>query len=115
MRRWAATLAVVLGTVAFAVAGTIAPRTAITAGPSGPPKTLRDDFPFAPPATPEAWAARARVVRRQVQVALGLWPMPEATPLNAVVHGRVARDGYTVDRVFFESLPGHYVTGSLYR
>ncbi len=41
--------------------------------------------------------------------------MPEATPLNAVVHGRVARDGYTVDRVFFESLPGHFVTGSLYR
>ena len=115
MRRWVAALAVVLGTVAFAVAGTIAPRTAITVGASDPPKTLRDDFPFTPPATAEAWKARARVVRRQVQVALGLWPMPEATPLNAVVHGRVARDGYTVDRVFFESLPGHFVTGSLYR
>jgi hypothetical protein len=85
------------------------------AQPASAPKTLRDDFPFTPPATPEDWAARARVVRRQIQVSLGLWPMPEAAPLNAVVHGRVARDGYTVDRVFFESLPGHFVTGSLYR
>ncbi|HYF34989.1 MAG TPA: acetylxylan esterase, partial [Prosthecobacter sp.] len=29
-------------------------------------------------------------------------------------HGRVERDDYTIDRVFFESLPGHFVTGSLY-
>ena len=53
--------------------------------------------------------------RRQVRVALGLWPWPTRTPLNAVVHGPVARDGYTVERVFFESVPGHFVTGSLYR
>jgi hypothetical protein len=115
MRRWVAALAVVLGTVAFPVAGTVAPRSPITQGRGDPPKTLRDDFPFTPPATAEEWAERARIVRRQIQVALGLWPMPEATPLNAVVHGRVAREGYTVDRVFFESLPGHFVTGSLYR
>lgn len=41
--------------------------------------------------------------------------MPDKWALNAVVHGRVVREGYTVDRVYFESLPGHYVTGSLYR
>ena len=116
MRRWALAVVAVLGTtVAFAVAETTSPPAAVADRRSDPPKSLRDDFPFAPPATPEEWAARARVVRRQIQVALGLWPMPEATPLNAVVHGRVARDGYTVDRVFFESLPGHFVTGSLYR
>ena len=80
-----------------------------------PPRTLRGTFMFEPPVSEEAWAARARVVRRQVQVSLGLWPLPEATPLNAVVHGRVTRDGYTVDKVFFESVPGHFVTGSLYR
>lgn len=80
-----------------------------------PPKTLDGEFRFTPPATPDAWAARASVLRLQVQVALGLWPMPEPTPLNAVIHGRVSRDGYTVDRVFFESVPGHFVTGSLYR
>ena len=94
MRRWALAVVAILGaTVAFAVAGTKSPPAAVADRRSDTPKSLRDDFPFAPPATPEAWAARARVVRRQIQVALGLWPMPEATPLNAVVHGRVARDG----------------------
>ena len=59
--------------------------------------------------------ARAERVRRQVLVATGLWPMPAKTPANAVVHGRVDRDGYTVERVYLESFPGHFVTGSLYR
>lgn len=81
----------------------------------GPLKDLNGYFPFTPAASPGAWKDRAQQLRRQVRVALGLWPMPERTPPNAVVHGRVERDDYTVDRVFFESFPGHYVTGSLYR
>ena len=58
--------------------------------------------------------ARERV-RRQVLVATGLWPMPTAMPANAVVHGKVERDGFTVERVILESYPGHFVSGSLYR
>lgn len=41
--------------------------------------------------------------------------MPAKSPLNPVIHGAIARDGYTVEKVFFASLPGHYVTGNLYR
>ncbi len=41
--------------------------------------------------------------------------MPPRSPLNAVVYGKVQRDDYTIERVIFESFPGHYVTGSLYR
>jgi dienelactone hydrolase len=63
----------------------------------------------------DAWLARAEVLRRQVRVALGLWPWPERTPLNVSVRGKVERDGYTVEQVAFESVPGHVVTGSLYR
>ena len=37
----------------------------------GPLKTLNGEFPFVPSPTPEAWAARAMTLRRQVQVALG--------------------------------------------
>jgi dienelactone hydrolase len=61
------------------------------------------------------WMTRADALRRQVRVALGLWPWPDRTPLNATVHGRTARDGYTVEMVAFESVPGHWVTGNLYR
>ena len=73
-------------------------------------------FPFHDigPITPETWAARRRDIRDRILLASGLFPLPTKTPLNAVVHGRVERDDYTIDRVFFESFPGHYVTGNLY-
>jgi dienelactone hydrolase len=48
-------------------------------------------------------------------VALGLWPMPPRTPLKPVIHGKIDRSNYTVEKVFFASLPGHYVSGNLYR
>ena len=77
--------------------------------------TLDGYFPFSPSATPAIWAARKAELRRQLLVANGLWPMPEPRPaVAATVHGRVARDGYTIDRVFFEASPGLVVTGSLY-
>src|SRR5207302_7061597 len=59
--------------------------------------------------------SRRKAVREQLLVATGLWPMPEKTSLNAVIHGSVDRDDYTVEKVFFASQPGHYVSGNLYR
>jgi len=78
-------------------------------------KTLNGYFPFRPCESREAWERRAERVRRQMLVSLGLWPMPTKTPDQAVVHGRVERDGYTVEKVFLQSFPGHFVTGNLYR
>jgi dienelactone hydrolase len=62
-----------------------------------------------------AWERRAQQLRTQVLVANGLWPMPPRTPLQPVIHGLIDRDAYTVEKVYFASLPGHYVTGNLYR
>lgn len=77
---------------------------------------LNGTFPFVPSATPEQWARRKAALHRQLLVANGLWPFPTERPaVAATVHGRVEREGYTVDRVFFESSPGLFVTGSLYR
>jgi len=82
----------------------------------GPLRRLdRDYFPFHPVASLAAWQGRSAQLRRQTEVATGIWPRPTRTPLHAVVHSPVERDGYTVWRVFFESFPGHFVTGSLYR
>lgn len=80
-----------------------------------PLKDLDGYFPFTPPTTVEAWQRRADAVRRQLLVTLGLWPAPTKTPLNAVVHGKVEREDYTVEKVYFESVPGFFVTGNLYR
>jgi dienelactone hydrolase len=80
-----------------------------------PLKDLDGYFPFEPSATPEAWQARAQVVRRRLAVSLGLWPMPERTPLNPVVHGKIEQPDYSVEKVYFESIPGFFVTGNLYR
>jgi len=80
-----------------------------------PLKDLNGYFPFAPPASPEAWSKRSEEVRRQVLVSQGLWPMPERTPANPVIHGLIDRGDYTVEKVYFESYPGHFVTGNLYR
>ncbi|MBL9133279.1 MAG: acetylxylan esterase [Verrucomicrobiaceae bacterium] len=80
-----------------------------------PPKDLNGYFPFNPPSSLSEWDARKDYVRRQILVAEGLWPMPTKTPLNAVIHGKIEREGYTVEKVYFESVPGFYVTGNLYR
>lgn len=78
-------------------------------------RTLDDYFPFRPVDSPQAWAKRAEQLRRQSLVATGLWPMPTRTPPQAVVHGKVDREEYTVEKVYFQSVPGHFVTGNLYR
>jgi len=80
-----------------------------------PLKDLDGYFPFTPPASKAAWEKRAERVRRQIFVSQGLWPMPAKTPLNAVIHGRTERGDYTVEKVYFESAPGFFVTGNLYR
>jgi len=65
--------------------------------------------------TREAWLERRRALRLQILSAAGLQPMPEKTPLGANVFGRLERPGYTIEKVYFESYPGFYVTGNLYR
>jgi dienelactone hydrolase len=80
-----------------------------------PLQDLNGYFPFHPPADRAEWEQRSEQVRRRILVAMGLWPLPDQTPLNAVVHGRIDQGQYTVEKVYFESFPGFFVTGSLYR
>jgi dienelactone hydrolase len=80
-----------------------------------PLKDLNGYFPFEPPQTKEEWDKRAEYVRRRILVSQGLWPMPTRTPLNAVIHGKIDQPEYTIEKVYFESAPGFFVTGNLYR
>jgi len=76
---------------------------------------LNNYFPFEVPKTLESWKERQEQLRVRLLVANGIWPLPQRTPLNAKVFGRVERDGFTVEKVYFESYPGHFVTGLLFR
>ncbi len=62
--------------------------------------------------TPEALRQRQEELRGKFLTALGAFP--DRTPLNARIVGRDRRDGYAVERVVFESRPGHHVTAALY-
>ncbi len=81
----------------------------------GPLKDLNGTFPFAAPKSVQEWEPRREFAHRQMLVSQGLWPMPTKTPLNAVIHGKIDQGDYTVEKVFFESAPGFFVTGNLYR
>ncbi len=80
-----------------------------------PLKDLNGFFPFHVPDTLEQWEKRADNLRKRVLIANGLWPMPAKTPLNAVIHGKTTRPGITIEKVYFESMPGFFVTGLLFR
>ncbi len=72
-------------------------------------------YTFTAPKIKSVWDKRARSLREHILVSLGLWPSPEKCPLNPQVFDRVERDNYTIEKVYFESLPGFFVTGNLYR
>jgi len=61
------------------------------------------------------WIARAESLRKQILFSAGLWPMPLKAPMNANIFGKADRGDFTVEKVYFESYPGFYVTGNLYR
>jgi len=60
-------------------------------------------------------AARRTTLRGEYLHMLGLAPLPERTPLETTVTGRLEGDGWTVERLHFQSLPGLYVTANLWR
>ncbi|MFI5380554.1 MAG: alpha/beta hydrolase family protein [Tepidisphaerales bacterium] len=63
----------------------------------------------------EAWEAKRPQYLEEYFYMLGLSPRPEKTPLHATVTGTLERDGYVVDMLHYQSRPGLYVTGNLYR
>ena len=61
------------------------------------------------------WKARAGRIREGILRGAELLPLPKKTPLNPLVHSKREYETYTVENAAFESFPGVFVTGSLYR
>ena len=78
-------------------------------------RTNQQGADFRAPATEQAWRDRSSTLRKQLLVAQGLWPMFPKTPLHPRVFGKVERDGYTIEKVVLETLPGFTLGGNLYR
>ena len=60
----------------------------------------------------DEWEFRQQWIRKTLLEVIG--PFPEKTPLNAKITGTVAKDGYRIEHVVYESRPQFYVTASLY-
>lgn len=57
---------------------------------------------------------RKAMVRAKLTDLIGGLPTYDG-PLNARITGRLESDTHTIEKVIFESLPGFYITGNLYR
>lgn len=77
-------------------------------------RDLNTPYTF-PNYTKSEWIEKAEALRQQIRVANGLLPEHESTPLNAQIFGKIEREGYTVEKVYFEAFPGFFTTGNLYR
>ena len=82
--------------------------------PSDAPDKLRGRGPTVVSESLEEWLAQRETLRAQLFEMLGLDPLPEKTPLNPVITGRVEREDFIVENLHFQSRPGLYVTGNLY-
>jgi dienelactone hydrolase len=65
--------------------------------------------------TLDGWQKKLPRLRQEYLDMLGLWPLPEKTPLRAAVTGIVPRGGVVVEKLHYQSRPGLYVTANLYR
>lgn len=61
------------------------------------------------------WKARRTLYRQQLREMLGLDPWPATGDLAPTITGQLQRDDFVVEKLHFQSLPGLYVTGNLYR
>ncbi len=65
--------------------------------------------------TLDQWQTRAKTIREGILRGLRLTNPPVRCDLKPVIHSRRVHNGYSVENVAIESLPGFWVTGNLYR
>ena len=63
----------------------------------------------------EQWEPRKQMLKEQILKGMNLSPLPTRTPLNAIIGPKRIHDGYSVENVSIETIPGFYLCGNLYR
>jgi len=62
--------------------------------------------------TKEDWLIRQREIKEKLLRLVG--PFPDKTPLNPRITEVMKKEGYRIEKIIFESMPGFYVTGCLF-
>ena len=62
-----------------------------------------------------SWEKRAELIRKNILAGVGWDKTPERTPIKPLFNKKTILDGYTVENVAFETFPGFWVAGNLYR
>jgi hypothetical protein len=65
--------------------------------------------------TKEDWRQHADSIRAHIKRGMELEVLPRRSSLNPRFRNKKELEGYTVESVVFESLPGFFVTGNLYK
>ena len=73
--------------------------------------TIRDEQ-IAKLKTKSDWQKRQLLVKDKLMELIGTFPKKEA--LNPEITGVVQKDGYRIEKIIYESVPGFYETGCLY-
>ena len=62
--------------------------------------------------TKSDWVQRQKWVKEKLNESVG--PFPEKTPLNPVIVKKIKKEGYSVEKLYFESMPGVKVTAAFF-
>jgi len=62
--------------------------------------------------TKEDWLKRQAFVKAKIYELVG--PFPDKSSLNPKITGTIKKEGYRIEKIVFEAMPGYYVTGCCY-
>ncbi len=82
-----------------------------------PVQNLDTVRPF-PDYSAATWEQTSQYLQQHILVSTGQYPSFDPllkSSLNPQIFGKIERDDYTVEKVYFESYPGFFCTGNLYR
>jgi len=101
--------------IAFTLTAVLLSASAAESNPQPAVRDLNTPRSFPEIKSRAEWTVRAREIRAQALISCGLWPLPEKTPLLPHIFDKIERDGYSVEKVYFQTYPGFYLAGNLYR
>lgn len=59
------------------------------------------------------WENRQRKIKKVLMQTVGPFPY-DKTPLNPIITGTIVKEGYKIEKILYESLPGFYVSSCLF-